>query len=176
MSSEKIDKIDKIVKESDIGFLPPKNSAEKIKSLEENLGVELPQEYADFLGKYGWLDIGEGLLSADVALKEAFKLQKYYPQTFPQNLIPLDENGSGDYACLVCGGVDHGKVVFWRHDVPDYFVYPNIPDEDWFKQHPDWAKNHINGKKEDFWLEAPDFWTWLLNRLELKKQTEEDEF
>ena len=150
-------------------------SESQIKKQEESLGVSFPEQYKEFLRMYGWILIGEGFLGTNLGIKETHNLRENFPQTFPKNLIPIDDYGNGDYTCLVCGGKDHGKVILWRHDVPEYFVYPNIPDEDWFRNHPDWAKNHINGKKEDFWVEAPDFWTWLLNRLELERQMEEDE-
>lgn len=170
---EKIEKIKKLITRLRLNPSPGLTE-EEIQKNEETLGLKYPEQYKEFLRMYGWLLVGEGHLGGKEGVEEALKLQKYHAKDFPKNLIPLDDNGSGDYYCLVCGGEDHGKVIFWQHDAPDEYTYPNIPDEDWFKQHPDWAKNHINDKKKDFWVEALDFWTWLLNRLEFQRQIREE--
>lgn len=134
-------------------------SENQIKEQEKSLGVSFPEQYKEFLRMYGWILLGEGFLGTNLGIKETLELRKYFPQKFPRNLISLDNNGSGDYYCLVCGGKDHGKVIFWQHDAPEKYVYPNVPPE----------------KNQNFWIATPDFWTWLLDRLELKKKEEEEE-
>ncbi len=133
-------------------------SKQEIQKNEEALGVKYPEQYKEFLRIYGWLSVGEGQLGGKEGVKEALDLQKYHPERFPKNLIPLNDIGNGDYHCLVCGGEDHGKVIFWQHDAPSEETYPNTPQE----------------KSKDFWLEASDFWTWLLKRMELEREIREE--
>lgn len=155
---EKIDEVKKLITRLKLNPSPGLTEKE-IKKNEEILGVEYPEQYKEFLRMYGWLLVGERHLGGKEGVEEALELRKYHPESFSKNLIPLDDIGNGDYDCLVCGGKDHGKVVFWQHDAPNEEVYPNIP----------------SGKSKDFWVEASDFWTWLVDRLEFQRQIEEDE-
>jgi len=130
----------------------------RIQEVEKSLGLELPEEYKEFLQKIGWIfGIEYGGLNS--AIKMTLQLRENYADKFSKNLIPLHGDGYGNYHCLVCGGKDNGRVIFWQHDVYDGQEYPNIPP----------------GKPEDFWIEAPDFWTWLLERLEEKYKEKEEE-
>jgi len=158
IKQEKINKIKELVVRLQLAHDEPL-SKQEIQKNEEALGVKYPEQYKEFLRIYGWLSLGEDHLGGKEGVKEALRLQENHPKGFPKNLIPIDDNGSGDYYCLVCGGEDHGKVIFWQHDAPSEETYPNTPQ----------------GKSKDFWVEAPDFWTWLLNRLEFQRQIEEDE-
>lgn len=193
IKQEKIKKIKELVERLKLAHDEPL-SEEEIRKNEKILKVKYPEQYKEFLRMYGWLLLGEGFLGGNI--QETHDLRENLPDDkFPKHIIPIDDNGSGDYWCLVCGGKDHGKVIAWFHDFPEEYLYPNVPDEEWLQNHPEWIKENINDKKEDlkdffypnvpkgniqdkkedFWTIAPDFWTWLLNRLELERQLEEDE-
>jgi hypothetical protein len=70
----------------------------------------------------------------------------------------INGDGYGNYYCIVCNGKDNGKVIFWQHDAPSEEVYPRYPEG-----------------QPDFWIEGPDFWTWLLKKLQQIKELEDEE-
>jgi len=133
---------------------------QEIEKIEHKLEVSFPNEYKEFLQNFGWISIGEIAEIADLGsnLEETLQLREGYGDKFSKNLVPLHDDGFGNYHCLVCGGKDNGKVIFWQHDVYEGQEYHNIPP----------------GKLEDFWIEASDFWTWLLERLEEKYKEKEE--
>lgn len=135
-------------------------TTEEIQEIEEKLKVKLPEEYKEFLQTFGSLSVvGLQMIDGHSVIKETRKLREYYPKTFSYNLIPIEEDGYGNYYCVVCDGKDRGKIIFWQHDVYPDQVYPNYPPD----------------KDSDFWIESPDFWTWLLERLQLIKKEEKEE-
>jgi len=129
----------------------------KILEVESKLGLKFPEDYKQFLKTFGWIYIFE-LAGINSTLEETLKLRKSYGDEFPNNIIPIDEDGYGNYYCLVCSGKDKGKVIFWQHDLPPEKIYPNIPE----------------GKDKDFWIEASDFWTWLIEQLQADYERSKD--
>lgn len=139
---------------------------EEIQEMENKLNLRFPKEYKEFLQTFCCLQVygmdifgcGDGLLSATRETIEN-QIPPYPPAgKFPENLVVTSDNGFGDYYCLVCGGIDDGKIIFWQHDVYPEQAYPNYPPD----------------KGPDFWIEGPDFWTWLLNKLNMIKKAKED--
>jgi len=59
---------------------------------------------------------------------------------------------------LVCDGKDVGKVIFWQHNLDTSQVYPNYPP----------------GENNDFWIEGPDLWTWLISTFQETKEAFEE--
>jgi len=157
-SQEKVKKIKELIKELELDFGPPATQKE-ISEMEKTLSLEFPQEYKEFLRIFGSLDDILGKETAgDSAVKATLSQKNWEHIKFPENLVVVHEDGYGNSYCVVCKGEDYGKVVFWQHDAPSNEVYPNYPEG-----------------KPDFWIEGPDFWTWLLEKLQRIKKIENEE-
>jgi len=164
-SQEKVKKIKKLVEElEELAELPGKPfgkpmSPLEIQEIETKLNLKLPQEYKEFLQTFGSLSvIRTEPMGGQEIIPTTLSLRGNYPDTFSHNLVVVRGDGYGNYHCVVCDGKDYGKVVFWQHDAPLNEVYPNYPEG-----------------KPDFWIEGPDFWTWLLEDLKSVKKIEEEE-
>jgi len=165
---EKIHKIRRLAKELNLESGPPATKAE-IEEMEKRLGFEFPQEYREFLIVFGSLsDILGKEVAGESAVKTTLSLREWYPgpckksrefPEFPKNVVVVEEDGFGNCYCLVCSGEDNGKVIFWQHDVYPGQEYPNYPPD----------------RDSDFWIEAPDFWTWVLEKLQRIKKAKRKE-
>jgi len=188
MDKQLKEKIQQLAKEAKVKFGKPL-TLEEIQETETKLRLKIPQEYRDFLEIFGCMQgVGLEVLGRapdrftvrrptgeirGSALGRTLDLREAYP-TFPKNCIAIEFDGGEGWYCIVCGGEDHGKVIYWDMWCDPEQAYPNIPKPEWFKKHPNWAKGHITGKKEDFWVEAFDFWSWLIKRLEETKREVEE--
>ena len=93
----------------------------EVEEMEEQLDLEFPEEYKEFLREFGYLDVPacEGIRGkSDNKYKSTkdttLKLRKEWPDnTFPKNVISIESDGFGNEYCLVCKGDDYGKVIFW---------------------------------------------------------------
>lgn len=189
------EKIKQLAKEARVKFGQPLSSKE-IQEMENKLQLTLPKEYKEFLEEFGCVETLEILGSAPSSLKRyrlpsgeelwsalGMTLDTRGYSTFPKNCVVVQDDGGGGYYCVVCGGRDHGKVIYWDSDCDPEQAYPNIPKPEWFERHPNWARGdpekgippHPTGKKEDFWVEALDFWSWLIQQLEERKRKIEAE-
>jgi SMI1 / KNR4 family (SUKH-1) len=113
---------------------PTPISREDIVALEAKVGVELPDEYREFL-----MEFGPGMFSKSVGVNpieirdghssEGFSAFYGWNWTsniweeidclagrIPENLIPIAGNGIGDQYCLGVKGPEVGKVFFWNHE------------------------------------------------------------
>jgi len=155
--------IQQLVKELSGRFGTPTTLVE-IQEMEVELNLEFPKEYKEFLQTFGWIDSvqeifggGRNIPKEFSIVEETLSLRSDYPDTFPRNVIAVYHDGRGNYDCIVCSGQDTGKVIFWQHDVNPDERYPKHPEG-----------------KPDFWLEGPDFWTWLLEMLQMTKEAGEE--
>jgi hypothetical protein len=48
--------------------------------------------------------------------ERTYRAYKVLSRRFPENLVPIARDGSGNYICLSFGGSDAGKVYFWDHE------------------------------------------------------------
>jgi len=162
-NEEKIQKIHKLVKELNLGFGSPAGSGE-IERMESELNIKFPKEYKEFLETFGFLGTILGVECEDIsAVKETLRYRKRRfldgkQKPFAKNLVVVEEDGLGNCYCVVCNEVDEGKVIFWQHDVYPEDLYPNHPLG-----------------KPDFWIEGPDFWSWLLRKLQDTKNIKDEE-
>ena len=158
------EQIRQLVKELNGRLGHPATLAE-IDEMESELNLEFPKEYKEFLQTFGWIDAtqeifggGKGIPKILSAVKETLELRKDYPDTFPKNVVAIHHDGRGNYYCLVCDGKDVGKVIFWQHNLDISQVYPNYPP----------------GENNDFWIEGPDLWTWLISTFRETKEAFEE--
>jgi hypothetical protein len=173
------EKIIQLAKEMNVQFGEPL-SIKEIERIESKLGLHIPKEYKEFLETFGCVEDFEVLGSCPKLLKKyrhssgeelwsalghTLYLREEY-STFPKNCIAIKYDGHTGYYCIVCGGKDHGRVIYWDPWCDPEQAYPNIPKPEWFEKHPNWARGHPTGKKEDFWVDALDFWSWLIERFE----------
>ena len=120
MIKNKIEQIKNIARQ--IGGKKEISATEKeVEEMEEQLDLEFPEEYKEFLREFGYLDVPacEGIRGkSDNKYKSTkdttLKLRKEWPDnTFPKNVISIESDGFGNEYCLVCKGDDYGKVIFW---------------------------------------------------------------
>jgi len=95
-----------------------------IRDVEARLGVSIPPEYRVFLREFGYLaiddlevfgsghDVPRHLDVVNVAERERFVLQP----DLPLNLIPLSNDGAGNYYVLRTDVTD-APVAFWDHEL-----------------------------------------------------------
>ncbi|MEG3895990.1 MULTISPECIES: SMI1/KNR4 family protein [unclassified Microcoleus] len=109
----------------------------QIKSLEERLGMQLPQNYINFLLSHngGFPEIGGFVYRSEAAnrlgvvnrflgihsgkydnLDDYLMLYKEREKRIPSNLIPIANDPGGNLICLSIDGSDLGNVYFWDHD------------------------------------------------------------
>ncbi len=169
-NQDKIQEVRKLAKELDLGYSSSPATHTEIEEMEFQLNVKFPKEYKEFLETFGYLGEILGAKTSDGiswAVKETLSFREGYPgppkksdefPKFPDNVVVVHEDGFGNAYCVVCSGKDQGKVIFWQHDVYSGQEYPNYPEG-----------------KPDFWIEGPDFWTWLLEKLQRIKKIEEEE-
>ena len=158
-SKDKIQTIKELANELQFGkpFGKPITLAET-HEMESRLNVEFPPELREFLQTFGSLRVKRMEVDGYTIVQETLDLRENYPDTFPHNLVVVEGDGYGNYYCVVCDGKDYGKVIFWQHDAPLEGIYPKYPEG-----------------KPNFWIEGPDFWTWLLEELQRIKKIEDEE-
>lgn len=150
---KEIKQIWELIKERKIDFGNPVNF-EQINAWEFKLGIRLPLAYKQFLHLFGHLEIfptpilGDGNGDFSFLLVTLY-LRKMYPNKFLKELVAIKSDGGGNYYCINCGRKSYGEIIFWQHDVSPVEIYPN----------------HPSNENSDFWMEAPNFWTWLLEFL-----------
>ncbi|MEK0181796.1 SMI1/KNR4 family protein [Microcoleus anatoxicus] len=109
----------------------------QIKSLEQRLGMQLPQNYINFLLSHngGFPEIGGFVYRSEVGnrlgvvnrflgihsgkydnLDDYLMLYKEREKRIPSNLIPIANDPGGNLICLSIDGIDLGNVYFWDHD------------------------------------------------------------
>ncbi len=117
----------------------PPASEEEIDRVEGQLGVELPDDYRNFLRSHngGWLEdnflpgqnaSARYLFSAgDNGDEDIFDLEEaadFYSvaseadPVIPPDLLPVGQDSFDNVLCLMVHGDDRGAVYFWEHDVP----------------------------------------------------------
>jgi len=153
--------IQQLVKELGGKFGNPTTSVE-IQEMELKLNLKFPKEYKEFLQTFGWINAAQEIFGGgkDIprwlsAIQETLELREMHQDAFPMNCVAVHADGFGNYYCIVCDGKDVGKVIFWQHDVDIREIYPNTPPDE----------------ENDFWIEGPDFWTWLLEMLQGTKKS-----
>lgn len=159
-NQEKMKKIRGLAEELAFGrvFGEPLDSRQ-IKEMESKLGFSFPEEFKEFLKTFGSFSVMRmECIEGEAAVKETLDFRRNLPERFPDSLLIIEEDGYGNAYCLVCKGKDYGKVVFWQHDAPLEETYPKHPKG-----------------RPDFWLEGPNFWTWLLDKLQRIKKIEDEE-
>jgi hypothetical protein len=134
----------------------PEVSEQDIDTYERELGMALPESYKAFLRHFGNI-ASDGILGSPrqdwlaqpSVLEQTRELRETFPESFHRNLLPISNDGGGNFWCLVCNGADKGKVIFWQHDAPSTESYPNVPE----------------GESPSFWIEAQTFDAWLIDYL-----------
>ncbi|WP_191565933.1 SMI1/KNR4 family protein [Metabacillus idriensis] len=120
-------------------FNEKKHSIEEIKEIEVLYNINLPDDYKQFLLKYGgsmivddyiyesieqdsWsndrfqaVEFFYGLEETDLDLYLKDKIN-LYNERFPSELIAIASSPFGNEICLVVKGKDIGKVYFWDHE------------------------------------------------------------
>ena len=97
------------------------------------LKVRLPSDYQDFLRRVGWASCGYFQLfgvGKDVPahlelVSKTMGVRHQFRPHIPHHLVPLMNDGSGNYYCLSVDGHGKGKVVFWNHEL-DEAQYPAV--------------------------------------------------
>lgn len=120
-----------------------------VAGVEAHINASLPDDYRAFLLKYGsgrphfgkevdfpLATYASGSFGIDsfigaVPMKNAYcyGLVDHYDQSredLPDEILPIAEDGAGNYVCLAVKGDDKGRIYFWNHeefeteDVPTY--------------------------------------------------------
>ncbi|MCX4026436.1 SMI1/KNR4 family protein [Endozoicomonas sp. SM1973] len=106
---------------------------EEIKHIENTLQVKLPEYYADFLRRFGFM-LGDGICINGVCPSELNdyvsvidftkdrREGKYYAEGLPKlehNAVVVLDNGES-YVSLFCEGHPRAGQVVWRHLAEDY--------------------------------------------------------
>lgn len=122
-------------------------SDEEIHAAQTALGLRFTEEYKEFLRRFGWMDArgdyfyglgADAPHHLDLVIMTKAERHDVEPQ-MPPHLLPLLNNGGGNHWCIDCSAGDHfGRVVYWDHEV---------------------------GDSEPLEVVAPDYATWLLERL-----------
>jgi cell wall assembly regulator SMI1 len=104
-------------------------STHEITELESVLGLILPNNYKDFLKKYGWArfshnelyGLGEDVPFHLHLLKNTLFERSEMSPSMPFNLVPILNDGSGNHYCLDCSRIENGEcpIVFWSHELGD---------------------------------------------------------
>jgi len=133
----------------------------EVQEMEIKLGLEFPKGYKEFLLAYGCLEdieiLGGGKeipYSYLSTVEATLELREMHSEEFPKNCVAVKADGYGNFYCVVCGGKDNGKVIFWQHDLPPEKTYPNNP----------------RPEDSDFWIEGQNFWEWLFSELQKRKE------
>jgi hypothetical protein len=104
---------------------------DRLKTLEEQLGAQVPAEYATFLqwhrandqsgcyvssnpeywGVRSLFELGVG--SRDFQLDEVFRL---VGDAIPAGSLPIADDWAGNLYLLICVGSSAGEVVWWNHE------------------------------------------------------------
>jgi SMI1 / KNR4 family (SUKH-1) len=116
----------------------PGASAEQIESVEEELGVELPDDYRRFLERHNGGDLEDNFLppkadasarylysagpNADDDIYDLVSAAAFYRPGSPADpeidadYLPIGEDDGGNVICLKVRGDDGGAVYLWSHD------------------------------------------------------------
>ncbi|MEK6750654.1 MAG: SMI1/KNR4 family protein [Chloroflexota bacterium] len=92
---------------------------ERIQTFEEMFDVHLPKDYREFLSSYGAVAgnqfsiFGLGNNQTGIQLSDLLLLLRLQYLTFPLNLVPVEDLGNGEMACLDCssGGSSSSLVL-----------------------------------------------------------------
>lgn len=123
----------------------------EIDAASARLGVPLTGGYRLFLRRFGWGGVGSFELfglGAEVPpysnLTEMTRSEReeMHP-ALPAHLVPLMNDGGGNHYCLDTRGSGEPPVVFWDHEA---------------------------GERQEPAREAPDFITWLAERLDQEER------
>ena len=112
-------------------------TAAEIAVLERMLSIKLPAAYKDFLEQYnggairpnsfrymdvdsqqlGWIDSLYGI-AEEANRYSLLKNWKICRKNLPDRMIPIGEDGVGNYICISVAGSDIGKVYYMLHEWP----------------------------------------------------------
>lgn len=113
-------------------------SDERIARFESSAHLQLPDEYREFLKRYGntafedyvvypfidrecpWAENGYGGISVFYGLDAGpYDLEKRFSShvnRIPSDMLPIGVDGGGNLICLAFTGPDRGSVFFWDRD------------------------------------------------------------
>jgi hypothetical protein len=135
MNKEKIEQLGGIRND---GLTGRTITADDVLRVEQHVGSRLPDDYRSFLLQYGsgqaYFDsvgfpietypggaCGINAFIGAVPLENSYcyDLISHYEQTrgdLPKNLLPIADDGAGNYVCLSVAGKDAGCIYFWNHE------------------------------------------------------------
>jgi len=115
-------------------------SRNDIAQLESEIGIRLPEEYAEFLLRHpvGPVRFGKNGVFCRNENGERLYLDTFYSITdggacpgrdlrtafgdemIPPHLLPIIDNAIGDHVCIAVAGDRRGAVFSWQHELYDY--------------------------------------------------------
>jgi hypothetical protein len=116
----------------------PKIKFLKGRSLENEIGGVLPNDYKEFLINYGsglrfdvyviypllvscsvgnWQEITTFLGFWSTNTRNIFRYYDVYKERLPSGFLPIAYDMSGNLTCISFAGENQGYVYFWQHDV-----------------------------------------------------------
>ncbi|MCY8002451.1 MULTISPECIES: SMI1/KNR4 family protein [Bacillus] len=126
---------------------------EEIEEIEKKYKIKLPDDYKQFLLKYGASmicddDVFYKSLEQDTWSEDEFQVVEFfygleeteldldiqdkidtYSERFPEGIIPIASSPFGNEICLQAKGDDIGKIYFWDHEYRnsegDFFLVAN---------------------------------------------------
>ncbi|MCY8087239.1 SMI1/KNR4 family protein [Bacillus sonorensis] len=134
-------------------FVEKEHTEEEIKEIEKKYTLNLPEDYKQFLLKYGASMISDDgvyykSLEKDTWSEDEFQVVEFfygleeteldldiqdkidtYAERFPEGIIPIASSPFGNEICLQAKGDDTGKIYFWDHEYRstegDFFLAAN---------------------------------------------------
>lgn len=94
-------------------------STVSIRGVEAQLGVQLPDDFKEFLQAFGassWPEMIYGISSRqgfDIVYQTNWERIEAAPP-LPEHIIPFSPDGWGNHYCL--DTASHGTVIFWNHE------------------------------------------------------------
>lgn len=132
----------------------PPATPEEIQKAEQSMGIEIPEEYRQFLLKYNGgrpkpdvfpihnNPVGDkGIMSNFFSVNESDydslqKIWKIFKDRIPSGYLPIAHDVGGNLLCMKLSGDDNGSIYFWDHemeleyenpnDIPMYFVASSL--------------------------------------------------
>lgn len=125
---------------------------QKINAFENEFGCKLPESYKAFLlkwnggyanfGAFKYIDRNEEIIGGAhrflgiTSIEHRYSIQRHLIEFredgFPLNLIPIAEDGGGNFLFLSADEPDKGKIFYWMHEIDPkegiFFVANNFDE------------------------------------------------
>lgn len=111
------------------------NPIREVEKVEETIGLTLPNEYKEFLHKFGTLNFNDnevGFYPSNTVDEEPLTIVNFYglnkdnfdlkliinryTDRIPDDLIPIAECPGGDQLCVGINNKAFGKIYYWDHN------------------------------------------------------------